>query len=566
MLDDDSLLQIFSQYQLQHEENWNLRLMWRKPAHVCRRWRLLIYNSWSHLDMWLILRNHSLSIDTLSHLPRLPLVIDCSDKTGTITRKDEDNVHVGLQRHGRVLRATLRAPPSSLRMWLKPMNKLFPRLEDLSLFSTTIEEAYLMLPETLQAPNLRHLALHGIALPIGLPLLSSAIALSTLSLTHIGASCSFPPWHLVSQLRGLPHLEELSIGFATPLPLPSAEGEIIHAPIPPVILPALKRLTFRGVGVYLDNLVAQINAPLLERLSLTLFFQPVFTLVDLTEFIHRTEGFRCLVARVNFNKDGVSMDADHSESQGVGKLSLRVNCVPLDWQIDSATQVCGALGNVLSVVEDLTLDLEMDGMPSDWENTIDDNVDKLGVSQWHELLRQFLGVKKLHIGSSLTLELSEALGSVVGESVLELLPELEELEVHLEADRARKAFSEFVENRQSVGHPVCLLAAPISQADPRVLCAELEECADPDVPREDPQVPCADPGVPCADPEVSCTNPEVPRAYSEVHHIIDAKPFLKYMKYVGRPYRNQSMGLISICRTFLQAENQTFHSYYELRR
>ena len=562
MLDDDSLLQIFSQYQLQHEENWNLRIMWRKPAHVCRRWRHIIYNSCSYLDMRLILRNNSPLIDTLSHLPPLPLVIDYSDKTGTITRKDEDNVHVGLQRHGRVLRVALRAPSSSLRMWLKPMNKLFPRLGDLSLFSTTTEEAYLILPETLQAPKLRHLALHGIALPMGLPLLSSAIALSTLSLTHIGASCYFPPGHLVSQLRGLPHLEELSIGFATPLPLPSAELRTIHLPIPPVTLPTLKRFTFRGVGFYLDNLVAQVNAPLLERLSLTLFFQLDFTLVNLTEFTHRIEGFRCLISRVNFDKDGVSLDADHSESQGIGKLSLRVNCEPLDWQIDSATQVCSALGNVLSAVEKLTLDLDMDGMPSDWENTIDDNVDKLGLSQWHELLRQFLGVKKLHIGSSLTLELSEALGSVVGESVLELLPELEELEVHLEADRARKAFSEFVKNRESVRHPVRLLAAPISQADPRVPCAELEASADPEV----PEVPCADPGVPCADPEVSCTNPEVARAYSEVHHIRDAKPFLKYMKYVGRPYRNQSIGLISICRTLLQAENQTFHSYYELRR
>ena len=547
MLDNDSLLEIFHQYQLQHGEDWNLQLTWRKPAHVCQRWRHLIYDSWSYLDMWLILRNNSPSIDTLSHLPDLPLVINYSaDKTGTITRKDEDNVHVGLQRHGRVLQVALRAPSSSLRMWLKPMNKLFPRLGDFSLFSTTIEEAYTIFPETLLAPNLRHLALHDIALPRGLPLLSSAIALSTLSLTHIRASCYFSPRDLVSQLRGLPHLEELSIGFATP------RAELRTIRVPPVTLPTLKRLTFRGVGDYLDNLVAQINAPLLERLSLTLFFQLDFVLVNLTKFIHRTDGFRCLVARVNFNKDGVSIDADHYESQGIGKLSIRVNCEPIDWQIHSATQVCSDLGNVLSAVEKLTLDLDMDGMPSDWENTIDDNVDKLGLSQWHELLRQLLGVKKLHIGSSLTPELSEALGSVVGESVLELLPELEELEAQLEADRGRKAFSEFVENRKSVGRPVRLLAAPISQADPKVPSVELEARTDPEVPP--------------ADPEVPCTDPEVPRAYSEVHHIVDVKPFLKYMKYVGRPYRNQSMGLISVCRTLLQAENQIFHSYYELRR
>ena len=38
-------------------------------------------------------------------------------------------------------------------------------------------------------------------------------------------------------------------------------------------------------------------------------------------------------------------------------------------------------------------------MPSDWENTLDNTL-------WHELLSLFIGVKKLHIGSSLTLEFS----------------------------------------------------------------------------------------------------------------------------------------------------------------
>jgi hypothetical protein len=54
-----------------------------------------------------------------------------------------------------------------------------------------------------------------------------------------------------------------------------------------------KRLMFRGVGVYLDNLVAQINTPLLERLSLTLLFEIAFTLPNLTESIHRAEGLGC---------------------------------------------------------------------------------------------------------------------------------------------------------------------------------------------------------------------------------------------------------------------------------
>jgi hypothetical protein len=253
----------------------------------------------------------------------------------------------------------------------------------------------------------------------------------------------------VAQLQGLPHLEELSIGFAIPIPLPSSDGELSSAPIKPVTLPTLRLLTFWGEDVYLDNLVAQINTPHLEGLSLSLLFDLDFTLVNLTKFISRTEGMGCLVARIIFNKDGASIDAGHYEQQVVGKLSLHVNCKPLDWQINSTTQVCRALRNVLSAVEELTLDLNVDGMPSDWEST-------LGSMVWHELLLPFTGVKTLCIGSSLALQFSQSLESVAGGLILELLPELQELEVHLETLLPKNGVSLFAKTRESVARPVHL--------------------------------------------------------------------------------------------------------------
>ena len=103
----------------------------------------------------------------------------------------------------------------------------------------------------------------------------------------------------------------------------------------------------------------------------------------------------------------------------------------------------------MSAVEEFTLELDVDGIPSDWENTLDSTM-------WYELLLPFIGVKKLHIGSSLTLELSRVLESVT----LELLPELQELEVQLKVDHATNAFSLFVKTRESVGRPVRLLVPP----------------------------------------------------------------------------------------------------------
>jgi hypothetical protein len=409
--------------------------------------------------MHLLLTNNSPSIVALNHLPPLPLVLHYSDRNRTISRKDEDNIHLGLQQHSRVLRGImLRAPSSRLRMWLEPMHtmsKLFPRLGDLSLFSTTIE-TNLVLPELLQAPNLSRLSLHGIGLPKKFSLLSSTTALSTLSLTHILESCYFSPGHLVPHLQGLPHLEELSIGFATPIPLPSNEGRLLPAPLPPVTLPTLKRVTFKGVGIYLDNLVAQINTPVLEQLNLTLFFELAFTLMNLTEFLCRTEGFKWFVAQVIFNKDGASIEAGFNDQRTIGKLSLHVNCEPLDWQIDSSARVCSTLGRALSAVEVLTLDLDVSGMASDWEKSLDSTL-------WHELLLPFISVKKLHIGSPLTLELSQSLESVSGGLVLELLPELEELEVQLETGHSKNVFCLFVETRESVARPIHLSVPPSQQ-------------------------------------------------------------------------------------------------------
>ena len=442
-LDSDSLLQIFSFYRLEDEHNWNVRIKWKRLAHVCQRWRRLMFDLRSHLDMCLLLKNGSPSIDTLNHLSLLPLAINYSHGTRATESKDEDDLQFGLQQHGRVRGVTLQAPSSSLCIWLELMNKIYPRLKDLSLLSTTAKEMNLVLPEKFRAPLLRHLSLHGIALPKGLALLSSTVALSTLSLTHIRDACYFPLGHLVTQLQDLPHLEELFIGFAISIPLPSGDGELLPAPIPPVTLPALRRLTFRGEDIYLENLVAQINTPLLERLSLTLLFDLAFTLVNLNSFIHRTERLGC---RVIFSKDRASM---YFEEQGIETLDLCVDCGPLDWQIDSATQVCIALGNITPAVEVLTIDLDVDGMPSDWQNTLDSML-------WHELLLPFIGVKKLHIGSSLTLELSQVLKSVAGGLALELLPELQELEVHLRTDQEKMEFSAFIKNRKSAGRPVHL--------------------------------------------------------------------------------------------------------------
>ena len=457
MLNYDALLNIFNHYRLEDVDGWNLRLVWYKLAHVCRRWRYLIYDSSSLLDIYLLLTNGSTTLESLAHLPPLPLVIDYVNMTNTWVRQDELGIFTGLQQYGRVRRIFLQIPSPHLGICLAAMNDLYLSLENLSLSSTTEEGTNLVLPSTFRAPNLRYLALQGVGFPTELPLITCFTALVSLTLTRIPAPYYFHPGHLVTQLRGLLHLEELSIGFAVPIPLPSAEGKMLPAPMPRVTLPTLKRLMFRGVAVYLENLVAQINTPLLEQLTVTLFFELEFILLALTKFIITTGGLRCLSAKVLFKKEGVSIVTNSGKSLSRGGLTINVDCEHLDWQIDAATQCCRSLEQVLSAVEELTLDLDEIRMPSNWDDSVDSTL-------WHGLLLPFKGVKKLQIGLPITLELSDALKPDAAELALNLLPELQELEVQLEVNDAKKAFSTFIETRELEGRPVELVAAELGSA------------------------------------------------------------------------------------------------------
>ena len=77
----------------------------------------------------------------------------------------------------------------------------------------------------------------------------------------------------------------LAIGCELPLSRP-------HRRHPPpqtrTLLPVLTRLYFEGISDFLEDLVARIDAPLLNSLAITFFYRPKFGTPQLTEFISRT--------------------------------------------------------------------------------------------------------------------------------------------------------------------------------------------------------------------------------------------------------------------------------------
>jgi hypothetical protein len=382
----------------------------------------------------------------------MPLVIDYQYATTTFDAPERQGIFHALQIRGRVRRVVLHMPTSSLDDLLVLMDEPFPVLEQLTISSTT-EGTNMILPETFLAPNLRHLTLSGITLPGELTLLST-VSLVTLTLTNLRATSYFLPKHLATHLRSFSQLEELSVSFSIPLPRPSSESELSDVLESPVTLPTLRRLIFKGVTAYLDSLVAQIRAPLLEQLSITLFNQIAFALPQLSDFTNATPGLKLPVANVTFKHDGVSVVTEHRTQQMGDRqsgFSLRVICKQFDWQIDASAQICRSLMPVLSCVEDLTLDIDGQEMPTEWQNSAVDG------AAWHELLRPFVGVDRLLVCRALAQELSCALKSDDVGLDLGLLPVLQVLVHRLDVERGYNAFGSFVDARRIAGRRVRLL-------------------------------------------------------------------------------------------------------------
>jgi hypothetical protein len=206
----------------------------------------------------------------------------------------------------------------------------------------------------------------------------------------------------------------------------------------------LTALRFKGISTYLESLVAQITAPLLEQLQITLFNQIVFALPHLDHLINITDRLKFPEAVVLFDRHEISVTTDNFPNLRWRPLFLCVVCQPLDWQIDCAAQICSGIIPMLSDVEQLRLKPDVLG----WEILTKFQNGAIDSTAWHELLRSFIGVKELYIAHWLSKEISRALQ--VDEVALDpgFLPNLQYIA------SGDNLFSLFIDTHQGVGRPV----------------------------------------------------------------------------------------------------------------
>ena len=391
----------------------------------------------------------------LAHSPPFPLVIDYFDEGRDIPAEDEEAIILALKQRDRVRRVRLHMTVANVRKFIVTIDEEYPILEYLIIMQQSDKNPMLKLPDTLQAPHLRHLALIGFALPVGSRLLTTAVDLVTACLLMEHPSTYFHPNTLLQWLSSMPQLETLVINFLCPVSNREVKRQITDSQImTPVTLPNLRRFRFRGVSNYLEALIDRIIAPRCGKLEIDFFNQLTFSVPCLRQFIDSRENSGFEIAKFKFSGGRVAVEAYPRGETDMHALSITVDCRQIDWQVSSVAQLSHSLSRVFSEVEVVAVERlteqDVHNMPFEEHK----NVERV---EWCKLLNSFSNMKILRIDNGLVEELSRCLESGDEKLPVELLlPELQELTYYGSSDSG-DTFALFVEARQNAGRPITLI-------------------------------------------------------------------------------------------------------------
>ena len=452
VLPDDVLLAVFHFYVDQATKvPWGRTLAkdlvegWQPLVHVCRRWRTIVFGSPGRLNLRLGCNPNTPARDLLDIWPALPLFIwgRKTHPTGSM-----DNITAALERSCRVRQISLEGVSSlQLEVISATMQVPFPELTVFGLYST--DKMVQVLPDSFlggSAPQLQSLSFQGIPFP-GLPrLLLSASNLTFLRLWDIPHSAYIPSEAMVTVLSTLTSLQLLLLRFQSPLFRPDQPS---RRPPPSTrsVLPVFKSFFFNGASEYLDDIVACIDTPRLDDLSITFLNEIEFDTPQLIQFISRTPAFQAFKgAHLRFENDYARINLPQSSRV----LSFEILCTDVRWQISSMGHVCTSCLPPFSTLEDLYISVRQDSrslLPDNTENT-----------QWLELLRPFASVMNLYLSGQVLQRIVPALQELVGARTMEVLPTLQNifLEELQPPGHVQEGIGKFVSMRQVAGHPIAV--------------------------------------------------------------------------------------------------------------
>ena len=467
ILPDDVLLAIFNFYADESSFLADTKEQvegWQTLVHVSRRWRSIVFGSPCRLNLRLGCTSKTPARDLLDVWPALPLLIwiHGNNAVGGV-----DNSTAALQRSDRVCEIDLwNVPNSHLEKISAAMQVPFPKLTDLVFdlnddIDETSDEVDEMpdeiddmpvLPDSFlggSAPRLQFLQLDRVPFP-GLPnLLLSAPHLTALHIINIPHCGYFPPEAMVTALSTLTSLRSLSLGFYSPLSRPDWANRR-PPPLTRSVLPDLVYFFFKGVSEYLEDIVARIDTPRLDHLSITFFNQIEFDTPQSILFIGCTPTFKSFkTALLLFGRYGATFELpSQTRTLGSELLTVDILCKDVDWQISSLEQVCTSSLPPLSTLEDLYIS-ERQHSPPHWQDNIENTL-------WLELLHPFASAKNLYLSGQVAPRIVPALQELVGTRTMEVLPTLQNifLEELQPSGPVQEGIERFVATRQAVSRPI----------------------------------------------------------------------------------------------------------------
>jgi len=269
------------------------------------------------------------------------------------------------------------------------------------------------------APRLQKLSLRRIPLPSMPKLLLSANGLVILELCNIPDSGSISPDTMATALTVMTRLTYLCLSFHFPRSRIDPASRLMPPPTR-LFLPALTKLTFKGVYEYLEDLLARIDTPLLSRLTIAFFMDRSFDTPQLHRLIGHAEEFKAFDhASVSISDREIELGL-HPKTRIVDHprlLKLRIDCKGLARQLSSLTQVCSSSFPLISTFEELKIWGDIDLSPSHSHDDMED-------ARWLELLEPFTALKYLYLTNEIARRVCGALQELPGEMATEVLPAL----------------------------------------------------------------------------------------------------------------------------------------------
>lgn len=253
---------------------------WHTLIHVCQQWRNVVLSSPRRLNLRLLCTGSRSVREMLDIWPAFPIIIqECGDPT--LLDEEEDNIIAALEHPGHVgeIRLT-NITGSLLEIFAAVMKEPFPVLTTLELRLYHGRSRPVILDSLCggSVPRLRVLDLTGLPFSAARNLLLSTSDLVYLCLWDIPTSQNpSEPEEIATCLSAMTKLESIELGFGSSFHPYRASRHSLPPPIPCILLPVLTLFWFQGNSVYLEDLMAHIDAPLLNGVT---EIQPCWGLSD----------------------------------------------------------------------------------------------------------------------------------------------------------------------------------------------------------------------------------------------------------------------------------------------